>query len=140
MAINPRLPFAVALLVGLLLVPASLAKDKTKYETSVVADRNGTMEEHEYLTDGTSHVFRRFTNYISYKFKGEGKTIHLTVVCEEKWSWNHCFAMSAGGSYRAVFEFHNGDGDDFVNLTGHPGGNLTKPITTRNRLVNFSSD
>jgi hypothetical protein len=136
----PQRFVATSLLLGLLL-GQSAAKDKpSKYETTVAADKNGTVVDSQYVTNGDSHVRRLFTNYISYKFKGEGETIHLTVTCEEDWKWNRCFALSAGESYHALFEFHNGHGDDFVQLTGQPGGNLTKPVTTKNRIVNFATN
>ena len=137
---NIKLQIGVATLLLAFPTRNSIAKDKaTNYETTVIADKSGTVVEHQYFTDGTSHVRRQFTNYISYKFRGEGETIHLTVTCEEEWKWNSCFVLNAGGSYRALFEFHNGHGDDWVHLTGQPGGNLTKPVTTKNKVVNFSS-
>jgi hypothetical protein len=131
----------VALLFMGLLLGRSSAKDKpSKYETTVTADKGGTVVERQYLSDGDSHVRRLFTNYISYRFKGEGEMIHLTVTCTEDWRWNRCFALTAGASYHALFEFHSGHGDDFVQLTGQPGGNLTKPTTTKNRIVNFAAN
>lgn len=132
---------APAVFMIIALATTAYAKGKTtKYETTVAADRDGSVSERDYITDGTSHVYRLFTNYISYKYKGEGDTIHLTITCDERWVWNHCFALSAGGSYHALFELHNGHGDDFVNITGQPGGNLTRPITAKNKIVNFSSE
>lgn len=128
------------LLITVALGAIAHAKGKTtKYETTVAADKNGVVAERDYLTDGTSHVYRLFTNYISYKYKAEGETIHLTITCDERWVWNHCFALSAGEPYHALFEFHSGHGEDFVNITGQPGGNLTKSVTAKNKIVNFSS-
>jgi hypothetical protein len=128
------------LVLGLLVIQ-SIAKDKTTtYETTVVADKTGVVAEHQYVSDGDSHERRFFTNYISYKFKGEGQTIHLTVTCQEDFKWNRCFPLAEGESYHALFEFHSGHGDDFVRLTGQPSGNLTKPVTTKNRIVNSSAN
>ena len=132
--------FAVMSLLLVVLIGQLFAKGKaTEYETTVHADKSGTVEQRQYFDKGTSHVYRLFTNYISYKFHGEGQTIYLTVTCEEKWDWNHCFALSEGQSYPAVFEFRSGHGNDSVQLTGQPGGNLTKPVTTKNTVVNFST-
>jgi hypothetical protein len=125
------------LAIFLLLVSCVASAGKTeKVNETIVAAKDGSVEEREYFKEGTSHIYRLVTNYIVH-VSSKGEKILLTVRCEQRWGWNACYALSSGQSYPAVFEYRRNKGSDLVWIEGQPGGNLTKPERMKSTIVNF---
>lgn len=101
----------------LLFVCVAIASDERISET-VVAQRNGVTQNGVVL------------NYIIH-ISGNDRIL-LTVRCDRR-----CFRLDANQSYSALFDYRRTKDSDFVWLTGHPYGNLTKPVTMKSTIVNF---
>jgi hypothetical protein len=113
----------------------AMAGHTEKVSETVVARRDGDIQEREGIFEGNSYVARTVTNYIVHT-SSKGERILLTIRCK---GGRHagCFALTSGQSYPAVFEYRRSKDSDLVWINGQPGGNLTKPVTMKSVVVNF---
>lgn len=113
----------------------AFAKTETR-DQSIKAASDGEVKERVALVNGTSRVYRLFTNYIL--LDDSKSTILLTINCEENWIWQRCFTLQKGEAYTARFEYHySAKKRDVVTITGQPRGNLTTPQTMKSAIVDF---